>query len=126
MAASFEQDVQTALGAYVWMCKVEDKWGEPHWAQYGAAVAAALERAWQSNQKEPVQFSWTTVTAPQVVIVDSKPTESTPRAPAPKAARADKGPMLYNVSVLEGIQENQDTKARRQVARFITCKLSKQ
>ena len=89
-------------------------------------MAATLEQAYQSHQEEPVQFSWTTVTAPQVVIMDGKPTESTPRAPAPKAARADKGPMLYNVSVLEGIQENQDTKARRQVARFITCKLSMQ
>ena len=126
MAASREQDVQTALGAYVWMCKVEDKWGEPHWAEYGAEVAAALERAWQSNQEEPVQFSWTTVTAPQVVIMDSKPTESTPRAPAPKAARADKGPMLYNVFVLEGYQENQATQARRSVRRFCPCKLSKQ
>ena len=108
------------------MCNVVDKWGERHWAEYGAEVAATLEQAYQSHQEEPVQFSWTTVTAPQVVIMDGKPEESTARAPAPKAARVDKRPMLYKVFVMEGIQENQDTKARRQVARFITCKWSKQ
>ena len=126
MAASFEQGRQDALGAPVWMCNVVDKWGEPHWAEYGAEVAAALEQAYQSHQEEPVQFSWTTVAAPQVVIIDGKPEESTAHVPAPKAARADKGPMLYKVFVLEGIQENQDTNARRPVGRFWPCKLSKQ
>ena len=32
MAASFEQDVQDALGAHVWMCNVVDMWAEQHWA----------------------------------------------------------------------------------------------
>jgi len=126
MAASFEQGRQDALGAPVWMCNVVDKWGEPHWAEYGAEVAAALEQAYQSHQEEPVQFSWTTVATPQVVIMDGKPEAVTARAPAPKAAHVDKGPMLYKVFVLEGYQENQDTKARRTVQRFCPCKLSKQ
>jgi hypothetical protein len=126
MAASFEQGRQDALGAHVWMCNVGDKWDEPHWAQYGAEVAAALEQAYQSHQEEPVQFSWTTVAAPQVVIIDGKPGAATACAQAPKAAHADKGPMLYKVFVLEGIQENQDSKARRPVQRFCPCKLSKQ
>ena len=89
-------------------------------------MAATLEQAYQSHQEESVQFSWTTVAAPQVVIMDGKPEESTARAPASKAARVDKRPMLYKVFVMEGYQENQDTQARRTVQRFCPSKLSKQ
>ena len=96
-----------------------DKWGERNWA-------ATLEQAYQSQDDKPVQFSWTTVAAPEVVIMDGEPAAQTGRAPAPKAAHVDKGPMRYKVFVLEGYQENQDTKARRTVQRFCPCKLSKQ
>ena len=95
MAASFEQGRQDVLGAPVWMCNVLDKWGERHWAEYGAEVAASLEQAYQSQDDKPVQFSWTAPTAPQVVIMDGEPEAATGRAPATKAAHVDKGPMLY-------------------------------
>jgi hypothetical protein len=89
-------------------------------------VAATLEQAYQSHQEESVQFSWTTVAAPQVVIMDGKPGAATARALATKAAHVDKRPMLYKAFVLEGYQENQDTKARRTVQRFCPCEMSKQ
>ena len=103
------------------MCNVLDKWGERHWAEYGAEVAATLEQAYQSQDDKPVQFSWTTVAAPEVVIMDGEPAAQTGRAPAPKAAHVDKGPMRYKVFVLLGYQENQATKARRTVRRFCPC-----
>ena len=121
MAASFEQGRQDVLGAPVWMCNVINKWGEKHWAEFGPEVAATLEQRYQSKDDKPVQFSWTTVAAPQVVIMDGEPEAATGRAPAPKAARGDKGPMLYKVFVLQGFQENQATKARRDVRRFCPC-----
>ena len=74
-------------------------------------MAATLEQAYQSHQEESVQFSRTTVAAPQVVIMDGKPGAATARALATKAAHVDKGPMLYKAFVLEGYQGNQDTKA---------------
>ena len=122
MAASSEHGRQDVLGAPVWMCNVLDKWGERHWAEYGAEVAATLEQAYQSQDDKPVQFSWTTVAAPEVVIImDGEPEAATGRAPAPKAAHVDKGPMRYKVFVLLGYQENQATKARRTVRRFCPC-----
>jgi len=87
---------------------------------------STLEQAYQSQQEDSVQFSWTAVAAPQVVIMDGEPEAATARAPAPKAAHVDKGPMRYKVFVLEGYQEHQETKARRTVRRFYPCKLSKQ
>ena len=84
-------------------------------------MAATLEQAYQSHQEESVQFSWTTMAAPQVVIMDGKPGAATARAPAPKAAHVDKGPMRYKVFVLLGYQENQATKARRTMRRFCPC-----
>ena len=101
MAASFEQGRQDVLGAPVWMCNVLDKWGERHWAEYGAEVAAALEQAYQARDDKPVEFSWTAVATP------------------PEAN--DKGPMRYKVFVLLGYQENQATNSRRTVRRFCPC-----
>jgi hypothetical protein len=119
MAASSEQGRQDVLGAPVWMCNVLDKWGERHWAEYGAEVAASLEQAYQSQDDKPVQFSWTT--GPPVVIMSGEPEAATDRAPAPQAARVDKGPMRYKVFVLLGYQENQATNSRRTVRRFCPC-----
>ena len=121
MAASFEQGRQDVLCAPVWMCNVPDKWGEKHWAEYGAEVAATLEQAYQARDNKPVEFSWTLVTAPQVVIMDGEPEAATDRAPAPQAARTDKGPLRYKVFVLEGYQENVATEARRTVRRCRPC-----
>jgi hypothetical protein len=121
MAASFKQGRQDVVGAPVWMCNVLGKWGERHWAEFGPEVAATLEQRYQSKDDKPVQFSWTAPTAPQVVIMDGEPEAATGHAPAPKAARGDKGPMLYKVFVLQGFQENQATKARRDVRRFCPC-----
>ena len=121
MAASFEQGRQDVLGAPVWMCNVINKWGEKHWAEFGPEVAATLEQRYQSKDDKPVEFTWTAPTAPQVVIMDGGPEAATGRAPAPKAARDDKEPMLYKVFVLQGFQENQATKARRTVRRFCPC-----
>ena len=118
-AASSEQGRQDVLGAPVWMCNVLDKWGEQHWAEYGAPVAATLEQRYQSKDDKPVQFSWTT--GPPVVIMDGEPEAATGRAPAPKAAHVDKGPMHYKVFVQHSYQENQATKARRAVRRFCPC-----
>ena len=84
-------------------------------------MAATLEQAYQSHQEESVQFSWTTVAAPQVVIMDGEPEAATGRAPAPKAAHVDKAPMHYKVFVTHGYQENQATKAQRDVRRFLRC-----
>ena len=89
-------------------------------------MAATLEQAYQSHQEESVQFSWTTVAAPQVVIMDGKSGAATARALATKAAHVDKGPMLHKAFVLEDYQENQDTKACRTVQRFCPCELLKQ
>ena len=58
--------------------------------------------------------------------MDGKPGAAIARALATKAAHVDKGPMLYKAFVLEGYQENQDTKARRTVQRFCPCEMSKQ
>ena len=119
MAASSEQGRQDVLGAPVWMCNVLDKWGERHRAEYGAKVAASLEQAYQSQDDKPVQFSWTT--GPPVVIMSGEPEAATDRAPAPQAARVDKGPMRYKVFVLLGYQENQATDSHRTVRRFCPC-----
>ena len=94
MAATLKQGRQDTLGAPVWMCMLNEKWGEQHWAQ-------------------PVEFTWTAPTAPQVTIMDS--------APAPKAPHLDKGPMHYKIFVKDGYQENQVTKAHRTVKRFCPC-----
>ena len=112
---------QDVVGAPVWMCNVLGKWGERHWAEFGPEVAATLEQQYQSKDDKPVQFSWTAPTAPQVVIMDGETEAATGHAPAPKAARGDKGPMLYKVFVLQGFQENLATKARRDVRRFCPC-----
>ena len=121
MAASFEQGRQDVLGAPVWMCNVINKWGELHWAEFGEELSARLEVAYQTHSDQAVEFTWTAPTAPEVVIMDGEPEAATGRAPAPKAARGDKGPMLYKVFVLQGFQENQATKARRDVRRFCPC-----
>jgi hypothetical protein len=112
---------QDVLGAPVWMCNVINKWGEKHWAEFGPEVAATLEQRYQSKDDKPVEFTWTAPTAPQVVIMDGEPEAATGRAPAPKAAHVDKAPMHYKVFVQHGYQENQATKARRDVRRFLRC-----
>ena len=84
-------------------------------------MSARLEVAYQTQSDQAVEFTWTAPTAPQVVIMDGEPEAATGHAPAPKAARGDKGPMLYKVFVLQGFQENQATKARRDVRRFCPC-----
>ena len=113
MAATLKQGRQDTLGAPVWMCMLNEKWGEQHWAQYGEELSARLEQAYQSKDDKPVEFTWTAPTAPQVTIMDS--------APAPKAAHVDKGPMHYKIFVKDGYQENQVTKAHRTVKRFCPC-----
>ena len=121
MAASFEQGRQDVLGAPVWMCNVINKWGELHWAEFGEELSARLEVAYQTQSDQAVEFTWTAPTAPQVVIMDGEPEAATDRAPAPQAARVDKGPMRYKVFVLLGYQENQATNSRRTVRRFCPC-----
>jgi hypothetical protein len=103
------------------MCNVINKWGELHWAEFGEELSARLEVAYQTQSDQAVEFTWTAPTAPQVVIMDGEPEAATGRAPAPKAARGDKGPMHYKVFVQHGYQENQATKARRDVRRFLRC-----
>ena len=126
MAASFEQGRQDVVGAPVWMCNVLGKWGERHWAEFGPEVAATLEQRYRSKDDKPVEFTWTAPTAPQVVIMDGEPEAATGRAPAPKAAHVDKAPMHYEVFVTHGYQENQATKAQRDVRRFLRCEVSTQ
>ena len=121
MAASSEQGRQDVLGAPVWMCNVLDKWGERHWAEYGQELSARIEAAYQTQDDQAVEFTWTAPTAPQVVMMDCEPEAASGRAPAPKAAHVDKGPMHYKVFVKHGYQENQATKARRIVKRFCPC-----
>ena len=113
MAATLKQGRQDTLGAPVWMCMLNEKWGEQNWAQYGEELSARLEQAYQSKDDKPVEFTWTAPTAPQVTIMDS--------APAPKAPHLDKGPMHYKIFVKDGYQENQATKAHRTVKRFCPC-----
>ena len=121
MVASFEQGRQDVVGAPVWMCNVINKWGELHWAEFGEELSARLEVAYQTHSDQAVEFTWTAPTAPQVVIMDGEPEAATGRAPAPKAAHVDKAPMHYKVFVQHGYQENQATKARRDVRRFLRC-----
>ena len=111
MAASFKQGRQDVVGAPVWMCNVLGKWGERHWAEFGEELSARREVAYQTQSDQAVEFTWTAPTAPQVVIMDGEP----------EPAHVDKAPMHYKIFVQHGYQENQATKARRDVRRFLRC-----
>ena len=45
----------------VWMCEVDGKWGQKHWAQYPDNVAQCLEAAYKAAPNDPVEgtVEWT-------------------------------------------------------------------